>query len=78
MNTLGSAHLGSCQVNTVVEHPRHATGSQQEFHRTRGGKTKGCNCWELFGAEAQSGVYGVMYIKKRLNCFVFLKMFAYS
>lgn len=28
VNTPGSARLGSCQVRTVVEHPRHATGAQ--------------------------------------------------
>lgn len=34
MNTPGSARLGSCQVSTVVEHPRHATRAQQALNAT--------------------------------------------
>lgn len=52
VNTPGSSHLGSCQVRTVVEHPRHATGAQAFEHcrHTEGGQFVGnWRNWDRFG-----------------------------
>ena len=47
MNTPGSARLGSCQVSTVVEHPRHATGARQAFGSYRHTERVDENGWGM-------------------------------